>query len=235
MAKYVVLDEKGFPKAFYDSKINNYIPCNAILISEEVWKTLIENQGKVVYFKNEIINIENKIWDEQNKIWRDKTEEELLEEERYKKLIELDILTTNYILKNYSDVKQKSDLADKEYFGAALLMANPNYTTDEIYRKVGEYANQLLDNFYKEIQEGTEHCPAIILTKFLDEILQKLPESERFYWEQLIKVGVRTAWVQLVKDKYRKLKEQILNISTLDELKSVNITEADFPLFPKFQ
>ncbi len=44
--KYVLLDKKGFPKAFYDNEIHTDIPTEAIPITEQQWKEFIENQGK---------------------------------------------------------------------------------------------------------------------------------------------------------------------------------------------
>jgi len=108
-------------------------------------------------------------------------------------LANLDSITTDYILERYPRIKQQSDIADKEYHGAALLLINPKYTSDEIYKKCGMYANQLLD------KQTT-----------LNEVLNAFPEAERKHWEQLIKVAVRVAWVQRVKDVYRQAKKKIL-------------------------
>jgi len=125
-------------------------------------------------------------------------EKRLVDERERKKRLDdtiklLSSITKRYIESYYPEVKQRSDVADKEYHGAALLLINPSYTSDEIYKKCGMYANRLLD------KQTT-----------LDEILNTFSEVERKHWEQLIKIAVRVAWVQRVKDVYRQAKKKIL-------------------------
>ena len=135
-----------------------------------------------------------------------------LDAEKKYYLQKLDKECTDYILSYYPDTKQKSDLFDKEYHAAALLMINSSYNSDQLYKLCGNFANEILDGM-----------------KTFEEILSTVPEIERFHWEQLIKVSVRTAWLQRVKYQYYQYKEKIMKCNSVDELHSITFNFLPFP------
>jgi len=138
---------------------------------------------------------------------------------------------TSYIFLHYPDTKQKSDLADKEFF-TTLLISKLSLTADEIANKVYEASANILSN-----------------TSTLQDEVNKLSKDETgneitftwngqtihasFVWEQLIKVGVRTGWVQLVKQKYYEIKSQIENLASLNEVENFKVENSKLPPFPK--
>ncbi len=134
-------------------------------------------------------------------------------------------ITRKYIEKYYPEVKQRSDIADKEYCGSVLLTLNSVYTTDQIYKDCANYASQILAG-----------------TGDLQTIVSSLPTVEQPYWEQLIKVAVRVGWVNQVKQIYRQLKSQIeqaIDYSQFPQLPTdidmVDLQPIDniFPKYPK--
>jgi hypothetical protein len=244
MVKYAILDEKGFATAFYDDTIHETIPSDAVQISDGDWQTYINNQGKYVFIKQTttdsdgntvttytLLDITNKIWDDTNKQWRDKTDDEIISEKKEQLLNLLNSKTTSYILNNYPDIKQKSDLADKEFY-TSLLINKLNLTADDIANKVyNASANILsgtstLDNEVNKLsydENGNE-----ITFEWNGQTL-----SAKIPWEQLIKVGVRVGWVNLVKQTYYQAKSQIENFTTLEEIESFDLDSIQFPEFPK--
>ena len=66
--KYAVFDEKGLPMGFYDSEINTNIPEEAIPITLEVWKELLDKDGEAVFIDNTVVNVSDKVWE--NGQWR---------------------------------------------------------------------------------------------------------------------------------------------------------------------
>lgn len=113
--------------------------------------------------------------------------------EKQKILSLLPIRTKKYIMQHYPDIKQKSDIVDKEYYGA-LLVSTGKYRIEEVYKKCLDIARSIIN------KETT-----------LQDTLQQFPEEEREAWEQLIKVAVRVGWVQMVKAEYKRaLQEQRL-------------------------
>jgi len=143
-----------------------------------------------------------------------KTDEEILNELKQQKLQQLIFATTSYIEQYYPEVKQRSDISDKEYWGSWLLARNPNYTTDKIYASVYQSVARILAG------QST-----------LENELQNYPETERIAWEQLIKVGLRVAFVQVVKQEYHQLAQAIQNAQTKEELEAIQIEfKTKFPL-----
>jgi len=143
-----------------------------------------------------------------------KTDEEILNELKQRLLSQLISATTSYIEKYYPEVKQRSDISDKEYWGSWLLARNPNYTTDKIYASVFQSVARIMSG-----------------QTTLDQELQNYPETERIAWEQLIKVGLRVAFVQAVKQEHHQLAQAIQNAQTKEELESIQIQfKTRFPL-----
>jgi len=179
--KYALFDEKGFPIAFYDPEIHSNIPKNAIQITDEQWMEFITNQGR-------------RRWSFDKQEVEEFNSDDLLSlnELKQRKLQELTFATTSYIEQYYPEIKQRSDMADKEYFVSYLLAANSSYTSDEIYRKVVASAYRIFTN------QAT-----------LDQELQLYPQEERYAWEQLMKIALRVQFIQAVKQEFHNYKQMI--------------------------
>ena len=163
--------------------------------------------------------------------WRVKTYEEKLIELKNKKINELAEITKNYIYRYYPDVKQKSDLNDKE-FHTTLLITKMNYTADYIAKQVYESAARILSNqstLQTEISRlSTDENGNIITIEWNN---QTIPIS--WSWEQLIKVAIRQGWVQNVKLVYNNLKQQILSFNTIEEVQNFLFDDTIFPRYPE--
>jgi len=59
--KYGVFDEEGKPRGFYDDEIHDNIPEEAIPLTDEQWKFLVENQfyGRWDFEKNDVYLLNN--------------------------------------------------------------------------------------------------------------------------------------------------------------------------------
>jgi len=143
-----------------------------------------------------------------------KSDSEVLQELKQQKIAEASQLVKEYILRYYPDEKQKSDLADREYFSAYLLMINQNYTFEEIYKTTSMLALQI---YRGQIT--------------LDEAINQFPENEQKAWEQLIKIGLRVSFVQDVKIEYANFVNRIQNAKTVEEVENIQIAfKTKFPL-----
>jgi len=143
-----------------------------------------------------------------------KSDSEVLQELKQQKIAEASQLAKEYILQHYPDDKQKSDLADREYYSAYLVTVNQNYTFEEVYRIVSMLAVQ--------VYRGQ---------MTLDQAISQLPENERKAWEQLIKIGLRVMFVQNVKNEFANFVEQIQNAKTVEELRNIQVIyKTKFPL-----
>ncbi len=123
------------------------------------------------------------------------------------KLQELRQSAKSYIERFYPEVKQRSDVADKEYWGAWLLAQNSTYTADSIYRSAYESALNTI-NGASDLQ--TE--------------LSRYPQGEQKAWEELIKLALRVAFVQEVKKEYYAKKAQIEQAQSEADLEAVDMT-----------
>jgi hypothetical protein len=110
--KYAVFNEKGLPLAFYDSDIHNNIPENAIKITDEEWRTFINNQGKFAYINGKLIDITNKVWDDVNKVWRDKSNDEILQEKKENALKAINAKTQQYLDNAFRELDWGNNEAD---------------------------------------------------------------------------------------------------------------------------
>ena len=123
------------------------------------------------------------------------------------KLSELQSLAKSYIERFYPEVKQRSDVADKEYWGTWLLSQNSGYTADSIYKSTYQSALNIL-NGASDLQ--TE--------------VASYPTAEQQAWEQLIKIALRVAFVQEVKKEYYAKKAQIEQATSEADLNAVDMT-----------
>jgi len=193
--KYALFDKNGFPIAFYDPDIHSNIPENAIQISDEQWMEFLQNQGRRRWnFEKSTIEVYDPII------------ELTLDELKEIKLQQLERYTPVYIERYYPEIKQRSDIADKEYYVTYLLATNNNYTSDEIYKRAGISAYKIFTG------QST-----------LEQELTLYPEEERQAWEQLIKIALRVQFVQAVKEEYRQYLQMIQNAQTKEELEAIKI------------
>ena len=124
--------------------------------------------------------------------------------------------TKHHIELFYPEVKQRSDAADKEYDGTALLMIDTNYTLDRIYRDAGAYANEIISG-----------------TNTVSNIVASFPAEEQPHWEQILKVATRVAWVKACKAvhaEYTALLEAAQDRAALDAVDIDNIAYPEYPL-----
>jgi hypothetical protein len=132
---------------------------------------------------------------------------------------------TNYIEDNYSPLKQRSDVADKEYWGAWLITHFPNtYTTDNLYQKFFNSAAKIIEgvsDFDTEVNSLKE------VTTFADT------DEETKYsiaLEQLLKVAIRQGWVQSCKVEYNIKTQLVNNATTIDNLETIELNFLGYPL-----
>jgi len=139
-----------------------------------------------------------------------------------------------HVQSQYSELKQRSDVADKEYYSSWLVTNvvnansnNPAYTTDEIYKKAFIYGTQIwygsktLKQILTDIQ--TNELPNLNPAGTYGAPRTSWEQEFLFAWEQLIKIAVRVAFVQACKNVYRQVKSQIEQAQTLQELSSISM------------
>ena len=194
--KYGIFDANGFPQAFYDDEIHANIPPEAIPLTEEQWLEFIHHQGR-------------RRWDfQKNDVVVYEPPPPPFEELKQRKLQELNAKVRAYIEQFYPEVKQRSDIVDKEYWGSWLVSRNSGaYTVDGVYVSVHQMANRILSGVSDLATE-----------------LMRFPPEEWQAWGQLVKIALRVAFVQEVKREYHKLKTQIEKAKTEEELDAVNVT-----------
>jgi len=128
--------------------------------------------------------------------------------------------TSSHIYSNYPDIKQKSDLSDKEYFETYLKIRN----IDEIaFRKA---LAEAVEKVYSGVSDFDTEVSAL---------KQQFPTpAGDVEWElaieQLLKVSIRVMFVQLCKAVHRQLKTQIEQATNENELPDLN--NIPFPRLP---
>jgi len=162
--------------------------------------------GHVTYYTFDDVTTIEQLKIEDGRIIK-KSEQELLTERKSEILTTLQMLAKEYIEQHYPEIKQRSDLADKEYYTAYLLAINQNYSIEDLYAQI---LRHVLD-----ISSGKTT---------LAEIVTSYPEEERIAWEQLIKIALRIQFVQSVKAEYRRLVNQMEQAKTLAELENIDLS-----------
>ena len=88
----------------------------------------------------------------------------------------------NFIYSKYPQAKQNSDLADKIYYETLLKAKGVENLEADITKRV------------KDFFAGST----------LDDVVADVADENKVAYTQLIKVGIRTTWVQLCKDELKK-------------------------------
>ena len=128
-----------------------------------------------------------------------------------------------HIEARYSEIKQRSDLSDKEYFETYMKAFNID---EQLFRRelmssvIAIYNNQ--SNFQTELQRLQTLFPPPI-------------QADVVLWnkaiEQLLKVAIRVEFVQRNKQVYYQILQQIQNATTESELPDLtNIPFVELPL-----
>lgn len=148
-----------------------------------------------------------------------------------------------YIERFYPEIKQRSDLADKEYFGSWLVTnvadanGSPAYTTDILYQRAFTYGQQIwfgsktLTQILSDLQ--TNELPNLQPTGTYGGTRQAWEQEFLFAWGQLIKIAVRVAFVQACKNRYRLVKTQIQQAQTVQDLRNIQIPPPNMPVLPE--
>ncbi|MGC8869618.1 MAG: hypothetical protein ACP5PT_00810 [Brevinematia bacterium] len=148
-----------------------------------------------------------------NGIIRTKTSAEKLAEKKVKQLQSFSDIITNHITKNYPDVKQRSDLSDKENGESYILLKGID--TINFRKDIADIVISLYPNF----------------TSALDAIKQKYNDANNDlvnYWiEQLLKVAFRQYFIFLCKQEFYRVKGLLMNAT--DEAQFPEINLPNFP------
>ena len=145
----------------------------------------------------------------------------------YKRLLieRMDAFTKEYIVDRYPYEKQLADAQQQDFYGTAIMMIRQAHsdrdplTIDQIYVIIGDLTNQV---WYSDNPKDT----------FIS-LVSQFPEDERYYWSQLLKCSIRKAWVvRGCVYPFNQYRQSVLNASTLDELKALDVEAIDFLEFP---
>jgi len=187
-----------------------------VQVTKDIYDKASMLGSNAVYQDGEIYDKRQCKWDSDTNKW---VVDESLEIAVLKQdlIDELNRITSKTIKQYYPSWKQQSDLADKDYHGAALLMINSSYTADQLYKQAGTYANEILDG-----------------TKTLNDIVSTLPQQEQPHWEQIIKSAARIAWLKRVKDVYWSVYNEITSKTSKTDLEQIDLNSIVFPKFPQF-
>jgi len=137
-------------------------------------------------------------------------------------LSDLVVKTSSYIFSYYPDIKQKSDLSDKEYF--ETYMKTTNIDEKQFRHALINSASKIFDktsDFNTELQSLISQFPSPIANT----------NEWNFAIEQLFKIAIRVGFVQRCKNVHRQIEVQIKAASTVEELPNLNsINYPEYPL-----
>jgi len=141
-----------------------------------------------------------------------------LEHARKVKLEELKRILSDYIYTFYNKIEQDADKTARETMVNRLLTINKAYTIEELYVKVGQYALNLMTG---------------VMT--IKDIIAQIPVQELEYWEKLIKIAIRLAWIEMCIKQYKQIKIKIMKATTISEILNINKDKftASLPIYPQ--
>ena len=134
----------------------------------------------------------------------------------------LTIMTSEHIFQHYPDIKQKSDLSDKEFFETYLKINN----IDEIAFR--QAIAQSVQNIYNNTSDFATEL-SNLQTSFPAPATATQQEWNLAI-EQLLKIAIRVYFVQACKNVYRQYKQQIQNATT--EAQLPDLSTISFPVLP---
>ncbi|GEM_PF-3495894 len=229
MKIFAVFDKKGFPKAFFSPDIHKEIPAEAIEIEEAVWKQLITNP-KLVYIDGELIDTTNKVWEE-GKGWREKTDDDVLKEEKETQIRKLNQKTKDYITK----ILRKLDWGNT-YEEALSELQNSALDTET---RILYFLKPKLDDI--TLTQIREKIALYLAGQYTIEDLQKDLEEKSFTQEEIEKflplfaeaaeVANLIYWAEEVWEKEEELEEAILKATSIEEIDRL-MASIQFPLPP---
>jgi hypothetical protein len=151
----------------------------------------------VVWRDNDMVIHAREMTDEEKAI----KDAELHAIKKRKALLDLIETTKKYIEYFYPEVKQRSDVNDKEYWGSWLLYHFPSdYTLDNLYQDFYESAAAIIS---KKSDIKSEIANLATVTTFTDD---NEKATYQYAIEQLLKVAVRQGWVQSCKAEHHRVK-----------------------------
>jgi len=141
-----------------------------------------------------------------------------LEQAKKTKLEELKRALSNYIYTFYNKIEQDADKTARETMVNRLLTVNNTYTIEELYVKIGQYALNLMTG---------------VMT--VKDVIAQIPIQELEYWEKLIKIAIRLAWIEMCIMKYKQIKIQIIKATTISEVLGIDKDTflSTLPLYPQ--
>ena len=133
--------------------------------------------------------------------------------------------TKSYIEKYYPEIKQRSDVNDKEFWGSWLIYHFPDvHNSDSLYKKLFEASAKILEkqsNFQTELNNLQE------ITEFENE---EIEFKYKIALEQLLKVALRQGWVQECKTEFSIKKSLVKKATTIEELENIKLNFKEYPL-----
>ena len=136
---------------------------------------------------------------------KDQLNRQKFESSRRNLLSRLDVETQGFIEAKYPDVKQRSDVLDIQYYKLAILAIDNTITESDLNNEIVVKGNEIVDG-----------------ASTLADYVASKPAEQQKYYEQLMKATVRGIWVQRVKDKYRTLRNNVINATYESGLPFIN-------------
>ncbi|BCD59636.1 MULTISPECIES: hypothetical protein [unclassified Nitratiruptor] len=154
-----------------------------------------------------------------------KIDEQKFRQLKTKKLRIFEKETKSHIETSYPEIKQRSDVNDKEYWGAWLISHFPStYTTDNLYQKFFTSAARVIEGT-SDFQTEVENLKEVATFADTDEEAKYAVAID-----QLLKVSVRQGWVQACKAEYAIKSAVAQQATTFDELNAVSLNLIPYPL-----
>ena len=176
--KYVLLNPKGMPEAFFDSAVNIEIPESAVAITEEEYQKLLS--GSYVLFDGELIDVTYKKWE--NGKWVDMSQEEILQKLRADAKETVTRYTDYYF---YKLAKERGDYLN---MGEIEHDAKEGDKDAQFLLKVYEALWKREEEFEKEIDESSaeklQNENILTVKKAYDQIVSQIEKEMEGSGEQ---------------------------------------------------
>jgi len=131
----------------------------------------------------------------------------------------------NHIENHYPEIKQRSDINDKEFWGAWLITHFPDtYNLVNLYQKFFKSASNIIEGV-TDIETELNNLKEIT-TFDSNEIKAKYSIAI----EQLLKVAIRQGFVNACKFEFNTKKDIISNVDNIKDLGKVKLELPEYPL-----